>query len=304
MRELFVEVIVAYRSLRCAENVSDSASLRGRRDEQMGEGKPWISLVPPNSPHEVVGDRRVILPSLSLDILSTRLIELKTWTLRGLNDPFWRLYLPVRGEAEVWAGLKGEQEAIRLTPNSAYLIPPRTTITSRVPDEFTKWYVHFSLGGSGDRATAGVYPVQSTPRMKEVLEQMSQHPEDPYPWLSFGLVAEALEQVPTEIWTDRRVDPRVEHAMEYLRAHLARKLSSEEVAKAVGVSVRNLHHLFHKDLQMTPMRVLLDFRLDRACRLLRHGNESIEQIAEHCGFANRYYFSRMMKKYRGVSPGA
>ena len=52
------------------------------------------------------------------------------------------------------------------------------------------------------------------------------------------------------------------------------------------------------------MRVLLDFRLDQACRRLRHTNESIEQIAEDCGFPNRYYFSRMLKQHRAISPAA
>jgi transcriptional regulator GlxA family with amidase domain len=76
------------------------------------------------------------------------------------------------------------------------------------------------------------------------------------------------------------------------------------VAQAAGVSVRNLSHLFKQHLQMPPMRVLLDFRLDKACRLLRHSEDSIEQIASETGFPNRYYFSRMLKQHRGASPAA
>jgi AraC-like DNA-binding protein len=52
------------------------------------------------------------------------------------------------------------------------------------------------------------------------------------------------------------------------------------------------------------MRVLLDYRLDEACRLLRHTQDSIESIAEACGLVNRQYLSRMMRQHRNTSPAA
>ena len=90
--------------------------------------------------------------------------------------------------------------------------------------------------------------------------------------------------------------------MDFMYANLRRKLASEDIARAAALSVRNLNHLFQQHLRLTPMRVLLDFRLDKACRLLRHTDASIEQVAEDCGFPNRYYFSRMLKQHRGTSP--
>ena len=68
--------------------------------------------------------------------------------------------------------------------------------------------------------------------------------------------------------------------------------------------MRNLNHLFREETEFTPMRALLEFRLDKACRLLRHNSDSIEQIASDAGFPNRYYFSRMLREHRGVSPAA
>jgi len=52
------------------------------------------------------------------------------------------------------------------------------------------------------------------------------------------------------------------------------------------------------------MRVLLDYRLDEACRLLRGNEASIEEIAEQCGLVNRHYLSRMMRQYLNTSPAA
>jgi len=263
-----------------------------------------ISLVPKGSPHSVVGERIVMLPSVTLEILSTRLIELERWNLKGLNDPFWRLYLPITGEAIIWTHNEESETRTRLEPGVAYLIPPRTTINSSNPCPFSKWYVHFTLGPAGDRATPGVFPVEVTEHMQSTIEHLADMAEAPFPWVSASLVADALQQLSARVWTGRQVDARVERAMDFMHSNLARKLSVDDVARAAGMSPRNLNHLFQQHLEMSPMRVLLDFRLDKACRLLRHDDASIEQVAEDCGFPNRYYFSRMLKQHRGTSPAA
>lgn len=89
-----------------------------------------------------------------------------------------------------------------------------------------------------------------------------------------------------------------------MSAHLSVKLTAEQVAKFAGLSVRNLNHLFQQELKQSPMRVLLDYRLDEACRLLRGDEFSIEDIAEQCGLVNRHYLSRMMRQYRNTSPAS
>ncbi len=263
----------------------------------------FISLVPDRSPHEVVGERVVMLPGITMEILTTRRIELDRWVLEELNDPYWRLYLPTTGEAAVWTGSGSGRIETRLVPGEAYLISPRTTISSRNPGPFGKWYVHFTLGPSADRARPGIYPIVVTGPMKSALAGC-EGAATRYPWSSASLVVEALQQLPADIWRDHRIDPRLERALEFMHANLTRKLTCADVAKFAGLSVRSLNQLFRQQIETTPMRALLDFRLDKACRLLRHNNDSIEQIASETGFPNRYYLSRMLKQHRGTSPAA
>ena len=56
---------------------------------------PILSVVPAGSAHRVQGHRSVALPGVTVDILTTRKIELQQWELRRLNDPYWRLYWPM-----------------------------------------------------------------------------------------------------------------------------------------------------------------------------------------------------------------
>jgi len=43
-------------------------------------------------------------------------------------------------------------------------------------------------------------------------------------------------------------------------------------------------------------------RVNKACLMLLHSNNSIDEIAEITGFANRYHFTRIFKKIRGYTP--
>jgi len=267
----------------------------------MSRQPPFFSLVPEGSPHRVVGEREVMLPGFSLEILATRKIRLDRWDLAELVDPYWRLYLPVEGKACV----THEERRIDLLPGHAYLIPPRTPFSSHNPEPFVKWYAHFVLGGADHHSVPGIYEMRSDDEMASLLERLANREDTrPFVWESASLVAYCLSRLPERAWTERRLDPRVEKAMEFLRANLTRKINAEDAARAAGVSVRNLNHLFRQQVRMAPMTVLLNCRLDKACHQLRHTDSSIEQVAENCGFPNRYYFSRMLKQHRGISPAA
>ncbi len=261
----------------------------------------FFSLVPESQKHEVEGERQVMLPGLSLEILATRKIELTKWNLEDLVDPYWRLYCPVDGSAVVrWKGME-----TKLEPGFVYLIPPRTTFSSYNSEKFVKWYVHFVLGRSDMLSIPGIYSQPASGSTMESLERLNKASgKSPYYWQSARLVIDALENLPPNAWSDQRLDRRVEKAMEFLQANLSRKINADDAARSAGVSVRNLNHLFRSQVRMAPMSVLLNYRLDRACHLLRHTDQSIEQVAENCGFPNRYYFSRMLKQHRGISPAA
>jgi AraC-like DNA-binding protein len=270
----------------------------------MPEKASILSVVPAGSAHRVQGHRSVALPGVTVDILTTRKIELEQWELRRLNDPYWRLYWPMQegGVVEI------DGVSTVLKPGTVYLIPPRTTFSTMTRRPFSKWYCHFNLGPAADRAAPGIYAFASSPAMGALLDELIKMGAEAgsvrFPWVSIQLVAEALQKLPAAVWDHQRLDPRVLKAMEFMNQHLGLKLTADQIARHSGLSVRNLNHLFQQELQQPPMRVLLDYRLDEACRLLRHTADSIEDIAEQCGLVNRHYFSRMMRQYRNTSPAA
>jgi AraC-like DNA-binding protein len=270
----------------------------------MPEKPTILSVVPAGSAHRVQGHRSVALPGVTVDILTTRKIELQQWELRRLNDPYWRLYWPM-GEGGV---VEIDGVSTVLKPGTVYLIPPRTTFSTTTRQPFSKWYCHFNLGPLADRAAPGIHAFAAAATHKTMLNELIKLGANPdnarFPWVSIQLVTEFLKKLPASVWEQQRLDPRVLKAMEFMNQHLGLKLTADQIARHAGLSVRNLNHLFKEEVQQPPMRILLDYRLDEACRLLRHTDDSIEAIAETCGLVNRHYFSRMMRQYRNTSPAA
>lgn len=96
--------------------------------------------------------------------------------------------------------------------------------------------------------------------------------------------------------------PKLAEALALMEANLAEPLPTEEVARLVGVSRRQLERLFKQHLDSLPSRYYLELRLSRARRLLQQSSQSILQIGLSCGFSSGPHFSNSYKASFGHTP--
>ncbi|MBV8035392.1 GlxA family transcriptional regulator [Roseateles sp.] len=96
--------------------------------------------------------------------------------------------------------------------------------------------------------------------------------------------------------------PKLAEALSLMEANLAEPLPTDEVARLVGVSRRQLERLFKQHLDSLPSRHYLELRLARAQRLLQQGSQSILQIGLSCGFSSGPHFSNAYKAHFGHTP--
>ena len=97
-------------------------------------------------------------------------------------------------------------------------------------------------------------------------------------------------------------NPKLAEALSLMEANLAEPLPTEEVARLVGVSRRQLERLFKQHLDSLPSRHYLSLRLERAQHLLQRGTQSILQVGLSCGFASGPHFSNAYKAHHGHTP--
>lgn len=95
---------------------------------------------------------------------------------------------------------------------------------------------------------------------------------------------------------------RLAEAVALMEANVAEPLPTDEIARLVGVSRRQLERLFKQHLDDLPSRWYMNLRLDHARRLLRQTPQSVLQIALGCGFASGPHFSNAYRARFGRTP--
>lgn len=97
-------------------------------------------------------------------------------------------------------------------------------------------------------------------------------------------------------------DVRINQLLAWLEEHFAEEICWESVAERFSLSLRTLHRQLKQHTGLTPQRYLNRVRLTRARHLLRHGDESVTDIAYRCGFGDSNHFSTLFRREFSWSP--
>ena len=101
---------------------------------------------------------------------------------------------------------------------------------------------------------------------------------------------------------DKRTFHYVRLATDYIRQNISKKITLEDIAKAVGLSMYHFSREFKKAIGYSVMQYVNMIRCEHAQQLLISGKYKIKEVALLCGFDNYSYFSHIYKSYMGVLP--
>lgn len=101
---------------------------------------------------------------------------------------------------------------------------------------------------------------------------------------------------------ERRLDPRIELALQYLTRNMDQPIRIEELAKSVGLSLSRLSHLFKQETGASVLEHLNRLRLQQAALLMEHMGRSATEAALDVGFYNYNHFAALFRKAYGISP--
>ena len=100
---------------------------------------------------------------------------------------------------------------------------------------------------------------------------------------------------------DATVNQLVDQAIAYINENLTTIRGIEEICDSLYISKSHLHHLFIKNIHISPKQYIISKRLMKARRLIRHGKKPTEIYSE-CGFDDYTTFFRNYTKHFGYSP--
>ena len=93
-------------------------------------------------------------------------------------------------------------------------------------------------------------------------------------------------------------------AKEYFTEHYNEEINIKKYAHSRHVSSSWFNRSFKNAVGTTPMNYILSIRIRNAQILLETTDYSISNIASMVGYENAFYFSRLFKKHKGLSPAA
>lgn len=97
----------------------------------------------------------------------------------------------------------------------------------------------------------------------------------------------------------------VEQIIHYFEEHYNEKISLDRIAGNMYLSPFYISKLFKSETGMTPIRHLIDIRLERAKVILEEDRDiSIQEAAISVGYDDVFYFSKLFKKKYGCAPSS
>ncbi|MDR6564352.1 MULTISPECIES: AraC family transcriptional regulator [unclassified Arcicella] len=92
-------------------------------------------------------------------------------------------------------------------------------------------------------------------------------------------------------------------AISYIQLNINQPLTVSHLANRANLNVDYFSRIFHQSLGKSPIKYILEKRIERAQYLITTTNKQMSDIALDTGFDNLQYFSRIFKRITGLTPG-
>ena len=94
----------------------------------------------------------------------------------------------------------------------------------------------------------------------------------------------------------------IERAAHYFKDNYNKQISIEQYAEEHLMSVNWFIHSFKSVMKMSPMQYIISLRIAMAKGYLENSTKNIAEISNEVGYGNALYFSRLFRKYTGMTP--
>lgn len=209
--------------------------------------------------------------------------------------PFWLLYYVVNGCGTLYF----DDQSYPVKAGSLFVLPPYVQAThqadSQDPWELT--WVGFRYPGA---LPVNLPPVTECPGAMQIFESMRSCEKR-----SGG----RTEYLCAQLWrlfaffneNERKETDCIDEAMSYIQAEYTEGLTVTDLAKRLKIDRSHFSCRFKQRMGVSPGKYLLKLRMEQAATMLT-GGASVSVTAASVGYADIYIFSKMFRRFYGVTP--
>ena len=238
---------------------------------------------------------------LELSVKHCRTANINQWIYPESIHPCWFLYW----NPDPGAGIRCDGRTWEMDAGQVFLIPPFTRFSTRSEQKFRHFFIHFEASAPFDRVQRGILTFPSR-KIREFFRRLdSKTIPESFPALLHELICHYLGLIPQEQFADPGtsiLDPRIQRAAELISAHMKRPLSNRELSRKACMNLNDFYHRFRQGLGVSPKQYLLASRMEIAREKLLHTACALDEIAEQCGYADRFQFTKAFRKFFGLPP--
>jgi two-component system, response regulator YesN len=118
------------------------------------------------------------------------------------------------------------------------------------------------------------------------------------------MLDEAARNVTSKVnsYNNKSIKLILRKAMEYLQQHYFEQVTLNEVAEHAYVSTYYISRMFKREMGKNFVDCLNEIRVEKAKEMLKDVRYKTYEVAEKVGIPDAHYFSRLFKKYAGITP--
>ena len=195
----------------------------------------------------------------------------------------------------------------RLAPSDAVLYFPMQTHSTETSDQDTFEYLAISfIAGMGQYQSLDVLKNRvfsadpGNQFLTGILRAWQENKQMHAEYLLAELLSNAVAQ---NLGETGKTGGDFGKIAEYIRKNCSGELSVKKIAAEFGISPQSVRRIFQRNINgLTPGDLIRQQRLILAEELLRRTDFSLQEIAERCGFATAFSFSRAFRRDYGIPP--
>jgi AraC-like DNA-binding protein len=241
--------------------------------------------------------------NVALELQRVVYCRTKYWSAKAMAAPLWRLF---------WYPQEGitlhfdNGETTVISKNYLYLIPAGVNFSGDQSEPLDEFHILFNFNPALFSLRQNIYAFEVNDELLNLAAQLQLQSNSHSPLLTLkamSILNRCLASLDEDQWQIERVEQKLWPVLQLMRQGDGEKTSNQHFADTIGMSESAFIRLFTKELGAAPQQYLATLRLSRSKEMLIGGNDSLEKIAEVCGFCDKSHFSRQFKKHTGVSPG-
>ena len=95
---------------------------------------------------------------------------------------------------------------------------------------------------------------------------------------------------------------QIKAVLKHIEQNYGSNITLNSLADIAGMNANYFCKVFQDVTQQTPMDYVIFYRIEQSAVLLATTSLSIVNIALECGFNDHSYFTKLFKKYKGMTP--